>query len=42
VLEVIAERIITVAKTGMLDPVRLREAALVGLQGRRDERVMGA
>jgi hypothetical protein len=42
VLEVIAERIITVAKTGVLDPVRLREAALVGLQGRRDERVMGA
>jgi hypothetical protein len=35
VLEVTAERIITVAKTGVLDPVRLREAALIGWQGRR-------
>jgi hypothetical protein len=26
---------LTVAKTGVLDPVRLREAALIGLQGRR-------
>jgi hypothetical protein len=32
VLDVIAERIIKAAMTGELDPVRLREAALVGLQ----------
>jgi hypothetical protein len=39
VLNLIAERIITVTKTRVLDPVRLREAALVGLQGRRDWRL---
>jgi hypothetical protein len=36
VLEVIAERIIELASTGELNPVRLREAALVGLAGTRD------
>ena len=36
VLEVIAERIMELAKTGELDPVRLREAALVGLKDKRD------
>ena len=33
VREVIAGRIIELARTGELDPVRLREAALVGLTG---------
>jgi hypothetical protein len=32
VLEVIAERIIAAARTGELDPLRLRKAALAGLQ----------
>jgi len=36
VLEVIAQRIIELAKTGVLDPVRLRDAALVGLKRRTD------
>ncbi len=31
VLEVIAERIVAAARTGERDPIRLREAALVGL-----------
>ena len=34
VREVLAERIIKLAKSGELDPVRLREAALVGLRRR--------
>jgi len=36
VLEVIAERIIAAARQGERDPVRLREAALVGYPGQRD------
>ena len=36
VREVIAQRIIELAKTGELDPLRLREAALVGLKDKRD------
>ena len=36
VREVIAQRIIELAKTGEFDPVRLREAALVGLKGKGD------
>jgi hypothetical protein len=36
VREVIAERIIELAKTGELAPVRLREAALAGLAGRQE------
>ena len=33
--EVIASRIIAAARTGERDPVRLREAALVGLAGKK-------
>jgi hypothetical protein len=36
VREIIAERIIAVAKTGERDPVRLRKSALAGLPARED------